>query len=79
MSRFLRSICHPLSKAEGVDGEGVGLIHHFQRHFYPLPRRAWEGIRSQKYGQTMMLEKLLVPSSLPQSVHKTVLLPVLEG
>lgn len=57
----------------------MGLIHHSQKHFDPLSRRAWERIRSQKYGQTLMLEKLLVPSSPPQSVHKTVLLSVLEG
>lgn len=63
MSRFLRSIYHLLSKAGGVEGEGTGLIHHSQRHFNPLSRRAWEGVRSQKCGQTLMLEKLLVPRS----------------
>lgn len=51
------------------------LIHHSQRHFDPFSRRVWEGIRSQKYGQTLMLEKLLVPSSPDQSMF----LPVLEG
>lgn len=48
----------------------MGLIHHSQRHFDPLSRRAWEGIRSQKNGQSLMLEKQLMPSSPPQSVHK---------
>lgn len=43
----------------------MGLIYHSQRHFDPLSRRAWEGIRSQNCGQTLLLEQLLVPSSPP--------------
>lgn len=38
-----------------------------------LSRRGWEGIRLQRCGLTLMLEKLLVASSPPQPVLLLVL------
>lgn len=57
--------CHLLSKAEGVDGDGEGLICHSHEHFDPFREGHREGIRLQKCGQTLMMEKLLVASSHP--------------
>lgn len=36
MSRFLRSICHLLSKEGWLAGKGMGLICDWQRHFSPF-------------------------------------------